>query len=111
VRAPEFAHSQDGTLHFRHLVDGDGVVQVAASLDQHVAQVRAVLDGDSGWARRARTFVQAFVRPHGLDEPAAPIFARTIGALAAQPRPAARPDGALIVLARGPALLLAYLAR
>jgi hypothetical protein len=111
VRAAEFAHSQEGTLHFRHLVSGDGVVQVAASLEEHVAQVRALLDGRDGWADRARAFVRSFVRPHGLDEPAAPIFARAVGELAAQPRPAAQPDGVWVAALRGPALLAAYAAR
>jgi len=110
VRSPEFAHSQDGTLHFRHLVEGDGVVQVAASLDEHVRHVQALLEGDGGGADRARAFVQAFVRPHGLQAPAAPIFARAVGNLAAQPPPAAQPDGIGVALARGPALLLAYAA-
>ena len=110
VRSPEFAHAQDGTLHFRHLVDGGGVVQVAASLDEHVRHVQALVDGDAGWVDRARAFVRAFVRPHGLEAPAAPIFAQAVGALAAEPRLAARPDGVWIALARVPALPLAYIA-
>lgn len=111
VRSPEFAHAQEGTLHFRHLVEGGGVVQAAASLDEHVRQVQALVDGDAGWAERARAFVRAFVRPQGLDVPAAPIFAQAVGALAAQPRPASRPDGVWVALARVPTLLLAYIAR
>jgi hypothetical protein len=75
-----------------------------------VWQVQALLDGDPGWATRARAFVHAFVRPHGLEAPAAPIFAQAVGALAAQPRPVARPDGVVIALARVPALLLAHAA-
>jgi hypothetical protein len=69
--------------------------------------VQALLDGDAGWADRARAFVQAFVRPHGLEAPAAPIFAQAVGALAAQQPPAARRDGAWIAVARVPALVLA----
>jgi hypothetical protein len=111
VRAPEFAHSQEGTLHFRHLVSGDGVVQAAASLEEHVAQVQALLDGQHGWADRARGFVRSFVRPHGLEQPAAPIFARVVGDLAAQPRPVAQTDGLWVAALRGPALLAAYAAR
>ncbi len=111
VRSPEFTHSQDGTLHFRHLVRDGGVVQAAVSLDEHVQQLAALLAGDEGWAARNRAFVTSFVRPHGLDAPVVPRFAAAVGALAAQPRTAARPDGPGIGIARAAALPLAYAAR
>jgi hypothetical protein len=111
VRAPEFAHAQAGTLHFRHLAEGHGAVQVAESLDEHVRQLAAILDGDQAWVEPTRAFVRTFVRPHGIDTPAAPIFAREVGALVAQERPRPRPDGLAVGLARGPALCVAYMAR
>jgi hypothetical protein len=111
VRAPEFAHAQEGTLHFRHLVADGGAVQAASTLDEHVRQVAEVMRGGGDWARRSRDFVAAFVRPHGLDAPAAPEFARAVGSLVALPHPRPRPDGPWVKAARGPALLLAFAAR
>ncbi|HEY6359551.1 MAG TPA: hypothetical protein VIX63_00535, partial [Vicinamibacterales bacterium] len=46
ITAAEFAHAQEGTLHFRHLVNPDGgLVRSAASLDAHILQLEAALHG------------------------------------------------------------------
>ena len=109
VRSPEFAHGQEGTLHFRHLVDERGVVRSAASLDEHVRQLAQVLDGSAG-SRRNEDFLTWFVRPHGIDVPATPIFSNAIETLSRKPRPAPRPDSAWIRAARVPTLLVARVA-
>jgi hypothetical protein len=77
VLVPEFHGSQLGTLHFRYILDlGGGFVRTARSLEEHRAQLSAVLSGDSdGGLADARRFVQSFVRPNGLDAAATPIFA------------------------------------
>jgi hypothetical protein len=106
VRSPEFAHGQEGTLHFRHLVDERGVVRAAASLDEHVRQLAQVLNGSVATGRKD-DFLKWFVRPHGLDVPATPIFANAIETLSRKPRPAPRPDSPLMAVARVPAFLLA----
>ena len=92
VRAPEFAHGQEGTLHFRYLAGDGGVVHVATSLTEHVQQLAAVLDGDVAGPERNREFVERFVRPHGLGRPATPIFARAIEAIQQLSPLAPRPD-------------------
>ncbi len=75
----EFAGTQDGTLHFQHLKNaGGGLLRLASSLDEHVAQVGSLFDGGSADAARIRGFVQAFVRPHGLDQPATPRVVEAI---------------------------------
>ena len=109
IRTPEFAHAQAGTLHFRHLVGGAGVVREAVSLDEHVGQLAALLarGGDAGTNRR---FVEAFIRPRGFDVPATPAFVDGITAMAAAAPPAPVPPPAWIRVARGPALGLAYAA-
>lgn len=80
--APEFAHSQRGTLHFHHLTNvNGGLVQVAEDLDEHLEDLaRAIHEGDASIARSHR-FVEGFVRPHGLGVPATPIVAGAILAL------------------------------
>jgi hypothetical protein len=87
VLADDFAGQQDGTLHFQHLknVEG-GLLRTATSLAEHVAQLAgAVSGGHDGTGSRA--FIQAFIRPHGLDVPAAGPFVEVIEAEAAAPRP------------------------
>ena len=76
VVAPEHHHSQLGTLHFSYLLDSNGgVLRLARSMDEHLADLRSILGGaDEDAGERARRFVSRFVRPHGLDRPATPIL-------------------------------------
>ena len=84
VLEPEFA--QETTLHFHYLLaENGGFLNVAGSLAEHVEQVARVLAEDHADAERRRRFVEAFVRPHGLDRPATPILADEIEELAALP--------------------------
>jgi hypothetical protein len=77
ILEPEFA--QEDTLHFQHLLEQNGgFLHAASSLDEHLAQLRRVLDENEADAVRRRRFVESFVRPHGLDKPATPIFADAI---------------------------------
>lgn len=93
VTAPEFTGGQQGTLHFWYLLaDNGGIVTVADGFDAHVRQLAAALRGDDDASGRCRRFVQSFVRPRGIDAPAAPIMAdevERVGALRKRPqRPA-----------------------
>ena len=81
VLSPEFA--QESTLHFDYLLEENGgFLHVATSLDEHLAQLVGVLDEDAAGAERRKRFVESFVRPHGLDRPATPIFADAVEQLA-----------------------------
>jgi hypothetical protein len=78
----EHRNAQDGTLHFRYLIDeSGGFLQVAEGLAAHVAQLAAVLD-TTDHVERARAFLASFVRPGGLDRPATPLLASALEALA-----------------------------
>ena len=111
IIAPEFA--QEDTLHFHHLLEErGGFLHVASSLEQHAAQLIGVLEEDAADAERRRRFVESFVRPHGLDRPATPIFADAIEELASlsvqpQPRPQPLARGLLAVEACLCGLMLA----
>jgi hypothetical protein len=74
---PEFSHSQEGVFHFDYLLNvGGGLAHVGRSLDEHHRQLADTFAGRGEAAaeeRRAR-FLREFVRPHGLDRPATPIF-------------------------------------
>lgn len=83
-RVPELAGTQEGTLHFRHLVRG-GLLRLAGDLDEHVAQLEASFESLEADRARVRGFIQSFVRPHGLDELATPRVVRAIEEQAAAP--------------------------
>jgi hypothetical protein len=98
VLDPEFEQVQLGTIHFRYLLEaGGGAVQVAHTLEEHGEQLAAALRDPSEAEARARAFVASFVRPHGLDRPATPIFVDEVEKLAASsaPQPRRTPVGLL----------------
>ncbi|MGE5272284.1 MAG: hypothetical protein ACM3QU_00720 [Verrucomicrobiota bacterium] len=84
IRAPQFA--QESTLHFHHLLaENGGFLHVAESLEEHAGQLARVLEHDPEDDERRRAFVQAFVRPQGLDRPATPILADAVEETATLP--------------------------
>jgi hypothetical protein len=92
VLLPEFHDNQEGTLHFRHLLEaGGGLLHASRSLGEHMAQLRTVLANVPPPSLNHQ-FVQTFVRPHGLEHAATPIFVDAIERLADQRRlPASSP--------------------
>jgi hypothetical protein len=77
-----YADTQRGTIHFEHLADADrGILSVAASPPEHHDQLVRAIAGDDGWQQRRARFLSLFVRPHGLDAPAALLFADAVDAL------------------------------
>ena len=82
--APEFAETQQGTLHFRHLqqVNG-GLLHVAADLREHVAGLEAAVSDPEASGARGRRFIEGFVRPFGVTEAAAPRLVAALEATAA----------------------------
>lgn len=91
---PEFEGSQHGTLHFRYLTEaGGGLLVEALDLDQHLDQLADSVRAGGAAPDANREFVEAFVRPQGIDQPAASVFADTIERVAAlgPARPARKP--------------------
>jgi hypothetical protein len=75
---PQFRDSQAGTLHFAHLTDaGGGILTTAATPDEHHRQLIDALNAPREPANR-ETFLRSFVRPHGLQRPAAPLLADAV---------------------------------
>jgi hypothetical protein len=84
--APEFRDTQEGTLHFHHLRDvNGGLLHVARDVDEHHTQLDAALRERRADDPRCRRFVEAFVRPHGIDVPATPKLVEALESLAAAP--------------------------
>jgi hypothetical protein len=65
--APEYAETQEGTLHFAHLTgeSGEGPLTVAHSWEEHEAQLAGALTGADGFVSRNAAFVEDFVRGAG----------------------------------------------
>jgi hypothetical protein len=78
ILTPEFG--QETMPHFHHLTD-QGLIQTARSFDEHCAHVVQVLDVPGGWDAARLHFLRTFIRPHGLDTPAARHFANAVEAL------------------------------
>jgi hypothetical protein len=81
VLAPEFAGTQDGTFHFQHLRhERGGLLHVAENLEEHLEQVEHGLTQPVGLDKKSRNFIEGFIRPGGLDRPAAATFVDAIEA-------------------------------
>jgi hypothetical protein len=113
VLAAEFAGTQEGTIHFHHLLpENGGFLRIAATLDEHVDQLGACLANPDATRAETARFVASFIRPHGVDRPATPIFADAVERVVQDPAPqpesppwwrhAARP---LVLVAALPALV------
>lgn len=91
ILAPEFAGGQQGTLHFHYLLKAHGgFVDVAPDFDTHRRQLKAAVSGHYD-AQEIRTFIEQFLRPHGIHRPATPIMVNAIEELA-RTRPARVPE-------------------
>jgi hypothetical protein len=87
---PRFERGQQQTVHFHYLLRRNGgFVDVAADLSEHRQHL---VDAIAGRTDRdaAQRFIERFVRPAGLDRPAAPLLADAIEEFAAAHRPALR---------------------
>ncbi len=88
VLDPVFHENQEGVLHFHYLLTvGGGALRAGRSFAEHHAQLAQSLAADGAeWP--GKEFVRAFVRPHGLDRAATPVFCDAVEELLAMPRPA-----------------------
>jgi hypothetical protein len=78
VEAGDRAPGQEGSVHYRYLLaEEGGFVERAENLDTHLAQLSRALAGDPLADARHR-FLTTFVRPLGVDRPAAPILTDAI---------------------------------
>ena len=77
----EFRDNQEGTIHFHYLTRvAGGLLRTSRTLGEHTTQLAAALSTVMSPSHRA--FLQAFVRPHGLEVPATPVFTEAVEALA-----------------------------
>jgi hypothetical protein len=97
----ELAPGREGTLHYHYLVEENGgPLSAAPSFAEHFEQLARMLHQgpEEGWAT---PFLEAFVRPQGLDRPATPLLVGEVEALARARRAPARPTLRQRLLAAG----------
>ena len=91
VLADEFKDTQGGTLHFRYLLaENGGFLRVAASLQEHAAQVAETLASPGIGHEACARFVRTFVRPRGIEGSTTPVLVEALEGLAARTRARAR---------------------
>jgi hypothetical protein len=79
VASEEFAGGQQQTLHFHYLLARNGgLVELAGTFVEHVRQLAGELADPGRRREQSLRFVKEFVRPHGLDRPAAPLMVEAI---------------------------------
>ena len=108
---PEFAGTQEGTLHFRYLLpEHGGFLRVAHSFGEHQAQLAEALARPDVVRAQTEGFVRTFLRPHGLDVPCTPVIANAFERAASVRSPMRRPSLASRVfrLVLAPLALLVY---
>lgn len=74
---PRYQSAQSGMGHFRHLLDG-GFLQVTNSYGDATTRLGEIFAGNDPLAAGRRAFVKRFIRPQGLERPAAEVMADAI---------------------------------
>jgi hypothetical protein len=92
---PGFDEGQVGTIHFHYLVEAyGGLATIARDFAEHHRQLAPILRQAPSSSARSRAFAQQFLRPLGIDRPAAPILTAEIERAAKEIVKRPRPNGA-----------------
>jgi hypothetical protein len=108
LHAKPYRALQRDCPHFQHLrTVGGGLIVETETMEDHARELARALRGDDAEeaAERARSFVSAFIRPHGLDRPATPIMVDALRKLAASEVAASGPQTAELAETLRPMLL------
>jgi len=91
VLDPEFEDNQLGTVHYHYLTNtAGGLLIVGRGWDDHLRKLEATLARPRQDA--VKPFVEAFVRPHGLEVAATPLFVEQVEAMSGLQVQPSRPD-------------------
>lgn len=83
VLPPRFHDNQEGTAHFRYLLQiGGGLLRVSRDRETHLAQLGDALRRPATGDHPHRAFLESFVRPFGLERAATPEFVGAVEELA-----------------------------
>ena len=96
VLDPEFEDNQLGTVHYHYLTNtAGGLLIVGKGFDEHLERLNDTLSRPT--ATVVKPFVQAFVRPHGLDVAGTPRFVEQVEAMNGLQSPHPAPDALAFV--------------
>lgn len=100
LQTPELTATQDGTLHFRYLVEG-GLLSCTSDVDRHLSELGSAMRAGAREDAELKAFVQNFLRPKGLEQPCLPQLVEALTRLAASGHrePLAEPRSAWLVRA------------
>jgi hypothetical protein len=88
----DYRDAQEHSIHFSYLRSvGGGLVRTARDFDEHAGQLLDILERRQNGAPPT-AFVREFLRPHGLEEPAAPHMVSVLERTANGPVPRLRPQ-------------------
>lgn len=88
ITGDDFKETQGGTLHFRYLLsENGGFLRIAEDLAAHTRQLAETLRTPEIGRQACERFVNAFIRPHGIDRPSTPSLVDGLERLARSPRP------------------------
>jgi membrane protein YqaA with SNARE-associated domain len=77
---PEFEDNQLGTVHYHYLTNtAGGLLTVGTGFEDHLQRLDATMANPTP---SVKPFIKAFVRPHGLDVAATPLFVEQVEAMA-----------------------------
>jgi hypothetical protein len=94
VLDPKFEDNQLGTVHYHYLTNtAGGLLTVGKGFADHLQRLNDTLAHETKTV--VKPFIQAFVRPHGLDVAATPLFVEQVEAMKGlkAPVPSADPFG------------------
>ena len=99
VLDPRFRDTQQGTLHFHHLLEG-GHLQTADNIDLLAEMLYEAARGELEYRSGTRSFLDVFIRPHGSAQAGTPKVVDALLALCSQPEPAPTPENLLRFVAK-----------
>jgi hypothetical protein len=86
ILPPQYHDNQAGTVHFRYLLEiGGGLLRVSHDFDAHIRQLEGALARTPSAEHPHRAFLESFVRPQGIGNPATPAFVEAVESLRACP--------------------------
>jgi hypothetical protein len=108
ILTSDFAETQEGTLHFQHLTQvNGGLLHIAQTFEEHLEQIAQALESADEVCHKSQRFIEAFVRPYGLDVSATPFLVKEIEALGQAPAPMPQESPLWVYFWRPPLYLLA----
>lgn len=86
VALPDWHDMQRGLLHYHYLLEENGgFIREASSFEEHVRLLARDLRDPEQARALDRSFVEHFIRPHGIDRPATPALVEAIEGLGRMP--------------------------